>query len=241
MKSPFLSLVIPAYNEEEIIEDNLNIIIGFLNKKKYSWEILVSDDGSHDKTSEIARSFAKKNVRLVSLLQNEGKGAALKAGVLAAKGEYVAFTDADLSVSIEYLDDIASALQKTDVAIASRRSKGAVIKRHQPLLREIMGRVFTLMTQVVVGSKIPDFTCGFKGFRREAALRVFSNSRVKRWSYDAEIIFLAKKYGYTISQVPIVWENREDTRVRLGSAVITSFLDLLKIRAYDLFGYYAKN
>lgn len=241
MKKPFLSLVVPAYNEQAILKENLDLIISYLKTKKYTWEIVVADDGSRDDTSKIARSFEKKNVKLVSLKQNAGKGAALKAGVLSSNGERVIFTDADLSVSINYLDDILMALEKTEVAIASRRVKGAVIRRHQPAMRELMGRVFTLLTQIVVWSTIPDFTCGFKGFTDEAAKKVFSQSRIARWSYDAEIIFLSKKYGYKISQVPIVWENREDTRVRLGSAVFTSFVDLLKVRAYDILGYYAKN
>lgn len=238
MKTPYLSLVVPAYNEEDILEDNLKEIILFLKKKKYFWEIIVANDGSRDKTPEIANSFKKQNVKLISLKVNSGKGAAIKEGVLAAKGEKIVFTDADLSVSISYLDDILKALEKSDVAIASRRIKGAVIKRHQPVVREIMGRVFTFLTQIVVGSMIPDFTCGFKGFNSEAAKKVFSQSKIARWSYDAEIVFLSKKYGYKISQVPIIWENREDTRVRLGSAVVTSFFDLLKVRLYDLLGYY---
>ena len=237
-KSPFLSLVIPAFNEEDILENNLNAMISFLEKKKYTWEIVVADDGSTDSTPKIVSGIKNKNVRLVSLKENSGKGAALKAGVLEANGKNIVFTDADLSVSINYLDDLLEALKHTEVAIASRRIKGAVIRRHQPLAREAMGRVFTFLTQIVVGSTIPDFTCGFKAFSAKAARRVFSESRIARWSYDAEIIFLSKKYGYKISQVPIIWENREDTRVRLGNAIATSFMDLLKIRVYDLLGYY---
>lgn len=240
-KLPYLSLVIPAYNEEAILEKNLSTVISFLKKKNYTWEVVVADDGSSDTTREIVKKLSSKGVRLTALKENQGKGAALKRGVLSAKGEYIVFTDADLSVSISYLDILLTALRNSDVAIASRRIKGAVIKRHQPFAREVMGRVFTLLTQIVVGSRIPDFTCGFKGFRRNAGLKVFSRSIVKRWSYDAEIIFLSKKFGYSISQIPIVWENREDTRVRLGSAVITSFVDLIKIRIFDLLGYYDEN
>lgn len=239
---PYLSLVIPSYNEEKILESSLQKVITYLGSKKFTWEIIVVDDGSTDKTKEIVKKFTKNKVRLVSLAINQGKGAALKAGVLNSKGDLIVFTDCDLSISINHLDIMIEKLSKDyPVVIGSRRIKGSQIVVHQPFLREKMGQVFTLFSKLISGVNLPDFTCGFKGFRKEAALKIFSKSLIKRWAYDTEIIFLANKMGLRIGQVPVLWKNRKDTRVRLGSAVLTSFLDLLRIKYNNITGKYEKN
>lgn len=238
-----LSIVLPAYNEEKIIENTLNEILRYLNNKKYSWEVVVADDGSKDKTSQIVKKFSDRGVRLVRLLKNKGKGGALREGMLKARGEYVIFMDADLSVPLENLDVFLKKLDAgSDVVIASRRIKGAVILVHQPFIREAMGRVFTLLTRFLTSvHEVVDFTCGFKGFSNIAAKKIFTNSQINRWAYDAEIIFLAKKYGFSINQSPITWKNREDSRVRLKSIVLETFRDLLKVRINDLQGKYENN
>jgi len=238
-----LSIVLPAYNEEKIIENTLNEILRYLNNKKYSWEVVVADDGSKDKTSQIVKKFSDRGVRLVRLLKNKGKGGALREGMLKARGEYVIFMDADLSVPLENLDIFLKKLDAgSDVVIASRRIKGAVILVHQPFIREAMGRVFTLLTRFLTSvHEVVDFTCGFKGFSNIAAKKIFTNSQINRWAYDAEIIFLAKKYGFSINQSPITWKNREDSRVRLKSIVLETFRDLLKVRINDLQGKYENN
>ncbi len=236
MKTPHLSVVIPAFNEEVIIKKNLKEVLLYLSKKKYSSEVLVVDDGSGDKTESIVGKIM--SVKLVRHGHNLGKGAAVRTGMLSAAGKFVVFMDADLSVPLNYLDDIVEALDKFDVAIASRRVRGAVIKKHQPFIRETMGRVFTKITQVVMASDVADFTCGLKGFRREAARKVFGKSIINRWAYDSEIIFLAQKFGFSIKQVPIVWINRQDSRVRVGRAAAESLLDLVKIRVFDILGKY---
>lgn len=243
MRRPYLSVVIPVFNEEAIIKDNVEKVVKFLLGKKYSWELIVVDDGSVDNSrieiSAFAKALAgKQNFRYIKHKKNLGKGAAVKTGMCTARGTYIIFMDADLSVPLGYIDDILIALKKSDVAIGSRRVEGAVIKKHQPIVRESMGRVFTKLTQVIMGVGVSDFTCGFKGFRREAAVNVFSKSRVARWAYDAEILFLAKRLGYKIVQVPVVWENRDDTRVRAGSAALEAFVDLIRIRYFDITGKY---
>ena len=233
-----LSLIIPAYNEEKLIRGTISKFKSFLDKKGYSWEIIVADDGSRDKTSQIVKSFRNPKVKLVAHGKNQGKGAALKAGFLTAQGEYQIFSDADLSVPIETLEPFLQKLKDFDVVIASRRVKGAEIKVHQPWLRENMGRVFTALTQILTGSSVVDFTCGFKGFTKEAAKQIFGRALISRWAYDAEIVFLAEKKGFRIAQHPVSWVNRKDTRVRLNRVVLESLRDLFAIRVNEMRGRY---
>lgn len=236
-----LSLIVPVYDEEKIIKRNLQEIINFLKTRKYSWEIVVVDDGSHDDTCEIVDEFVGSNIKLIKSGINMGKGAALRRGVLASKGEYIIFTDADLSVPIDFVNPVLASLENgSDVTIGSRRVKGADIAKHQPKFRELMGRFHTFLARTFTGAQISDFTCGFKGFRDIAAKKVFSQSLINRWSYDDEILFLASKYGYKISEIPVRWINRDDSRVTMWSAMITSFLDLVKIRLNDISGKYEK-
>jgi len=233
-----LSLVVPAYNEGKVLKNNLLKIIKYLKGKKYEWEIVVVDDGSKDSTFKIAESLKKKHVRAFRLDPNQGKGGALKKGFAKASGDYIIFMDADLSVPLTNIDVFLNEFKKYNVVIGSRRVSGSNIIVHQPILRESMGKVFTLLTKAVTKTNLADYTCGFKGFKKEAGKRIFANSLIKRWSYDSEIMFLAHKFSYRIKQVPVEWFNRADSRVRLTDAVFTSFFDLIKIRIYDLMGKY---
>ncbi len=235
-----LSLIIPAYNEEGIIKETLDAVLKFLSEKRYNWEIIVVDDGSSDKTSEIIRSFRTQGVRLVKHALNRGKGAAIRTGVKKSKGKFIIFSDADLSVSIKNIDQFLTELKKSEVVIGSRRVLGAQIIIPQPALRENLGRGYTQLTRSVTGVKLSDFTCGFKGFTRKAAQEIFRKTLIDRWAYDSEILFLAKKLGYKITELPISWKNREDTRVSMGDAIVTSFIDLLKVRVYNILGRYDK-
>jgi len=197
---------------------SLGKIIDYLKVKRYDWEIVVADDGSVDKTKDLIKNLTHKNkrIKLVRLPQNKGKGGALKKGILAAKGKYIIFMDADLSVDLGNIDIFLKQLKKeSPVVIASRRVKGAEIEVHQPWHREVMGRVFTFLTRILMQVNVADFTCGFKGFTNEAAKKIFSKSLINRWAYDAEIMFLSNKFGYKIRQ-----------------------MDLLKIRLNDLRGVY---
>jgi len=240
MTKPELSLIFPAYNEEELIQDTLDKAVNYLKKLKINWEIIVVDDGSKDKTAATVRKYGNKNVSLIRLSRNLGKGAALRRGMLEAHGDYLIFSDADLSVDIKRTKDFFLALKSTDVAIASRRTKGSDIVVHQPFARESMGKVFTALTRFLMGVNLSDFTCGFKGFRKEAAQDVFSHAKIDRWAYDAEILFLSHKYGYEIKEIPVAWKNREDTKVKLFDAIVTSFRDLIRIRWWNILGKYEK-
>jgi len=236
-----LSVIIPAYNEEKLIGLTISKFVSFLDKQNFSWEIIVVDDGSSDNTSEIVESVKNPKISLIRLEKNQGKGGALKIGFQRATGEYQIFSDADLSVPIETITPFLKALKDYDVVIASRRVKGAQIKLHQPWFRENMGRIFTSLTQILIGSKVADFTCGFKGFTRISAQEIFGRSLISRWAYDAEIVFLAEKYDLRVLQYPAAWENRKDTRVVLGKVVLESLRDLIKIRINDLQGRYERN
>ncbi len=237
-----LSLIIPAYNEEKIIADNLDLMTSFLRTKKYDWEIIVVNDGSKDRTPKIVKVISAKNkkIKLVDLRVNQGKGAAIRAGIMVAKGEYVIFSDADLSVPISFIDPFLSALEKKgEVVIGSRRTANSNIIKHQNILRESMGKVFTMLSKITANTNITDFTCGFKGFTKEAAAKIFSRTTIDRWVYDTEILYLAQKLRYKIVEVPVDWVNRGDSRVKLMKVVIPSLIDLVRIKIYDFSGKYA--
>lgn len=236
-----LSLIIPAFNEEKIINKTLATVTQFLKDKKYPWEIIVVDDGSSDNTSKIVKKTKNAKIRLVKLSANKGKGAALRAGIKVAKGDYILYSDADLSVSIANIDKFMDYLKRNfDLVIGSRRIEGAEIAVHQSWLREMMGRAFTLLTRLILFMNISDFTCGFKGFKKAVAKDIFSKSTIDRWAYDSEILFIAKIQGYRIKEIPIVWKNRQDTRVVLKNVVFETLKDLLKIRINHFSGRYNK-
>ncbi len=237
-----LSLVIPAYNEEKIIFTNLKKVLSYLKKKKFASEVIVVNDGSKDNTERIIKKNFGNNLKLISFKENKGKGAALKEGILSSKGKFVIFMDADLSVPLKNIDSFLKVLKKgKDVVIASRRLKGSKIIVHQPFFREKMGQFHTFLSKLFVGVKVSDFTCGFKGFTDKSAKKIFKNSKINRWAYDDEIIYLAKKYNFKIQEMPVEWINRKDTRVKIVSVVFETLRDLLKIRINDLIGVYEKN
>jgi len=241
-KAPgYLSLVIPAFNEDRRIGESLDRILSFFRGQSYTFEIIVVDDGSTDRTVEVVRGFAASEPRLRVEAQprNFGKGEAIRKGMLLAGGKHLFFSDADLSVPIEAVPDFLSRLEAGyDVAVGSRRAAGAVIEVHQPIHRELMGKVFTRLSNLILGLRLKDFTCGFKAFRRDAARELFSRQRLGGWSFDSEILYLAKAKGYRIAEVPVVWRNDEATKVRLGRDVVRSFVDLWNIRLNHALGKY---
>jgi dolichyl-phosphate beta-glucosyltransferase len=235
-----LSLVIPAYNEEKRIGPSLAEIIAYLQRNGYSYELIVVDDGSTDGTVEIVEELiaGMQNGRLLCA-GHGGKGSAIRKGVLSAEGRYVFFTDADLSTPITELDKFLEQLnQGYKVVIGSRKIAGANVEVHQSWLRESMGKIFTWLTNVILTKNVSDVTCGFKGFSRSVAREIFVRQQVNDWSFDAEVLFLAQKYGYSIKEVPVHWRNDPATKVNLFKDTVRSFLGLLKIRANDWRGMY---
>ncbi len=240
--SPQLSVVIPAYNEAKVIGATLEEVAAHLTARGLSHEIVVVDDGSTDDTTAVVGAAAARlpAVRLVRAAHG-GKGAAVRRGMLDAQGTWLLFMDADHATRIQQFDRFEPVLRRgAPVAIGSRRISGAAIDRHQPRLREALGWVFTRISNLIVGVGVSDFTCGFKCFAREPARRIFALQRLAGWGFDAEILFIARRLGYPIAEVPVVWADGGATKVRLGRDVLGSFSELLAIRAGWLRGWYPR-
>ncbi len=228
-----LSIVIPAYNEERSLARCLTRVRGFASARGLKYEILVVNDGSTDGTAELVRGCMgdRRDLQLLSNGYNRGKGYVVKQGVLAARGDIVLFMDADLSTPVEEWDQMREWFEKGfSVVIGTRRTAGARIERHQPFLREWMGRVFTSLSRGFTGTSVSDFTCGFKTFSREAAREIFSRQTLDDWSFDAEILCIASRRGIKVKEVPVQWSNAGGSRVHLLRDALRSFLGLLKVR-----------
>ena len=232
----YVSLIIPAYNEEARIGKSLERIMTFFASEPYASEVIIVDDGSKDRTVELIRECygIDRGVRIYQQPRNLGKGEAVKQGMLLGSGEYLFFSDADLSVPIETLRLFLTHLEShCDVTIGSRQKSGATIEVHQPFHREIMGKTYTKLSNWLLNLPITDFTCGFKGFRRRAARELFSLQHLKNWSFDVEILYLAQLKGYEVQEIPVTWRNDRGSKVRVGRDAISSLLGLLQIRLYD--------
>lgn len=232
---PFVSVVIPAYNEEKRIGGSLRKIIDYAKSKPFAIEILVSDDGSLDATAETAKKELEASGTAYQVIRaplNRGKGAAVKAAMLQAKGDYRLFSDADLSTPIEELDRFLPLLieKKADVVIGSRAVKGANIQERQPFFREWMGRVFNCVAAAFAFRGIKDSQCGFKCFSSEAAEKIFTAQKLDGFSFDVEIVFLAQKFGFQITELPVTWINSAATKVKIFTDPAKMFWDVLRIR-----------
>ncbi|MCX7012344.1 MAG: glycosyltransferase family 2 protein [Candidatus Sumerlaeota bacterium] len=235
---PFLSVVIPAYNEERRIGATLQAIGAYLDKQTFSSEIVVVDDGSRDQTATVARR-ARPKARLLTNEINHGKGYTVRRGVSEARGEIILFSDADLSTPIEEFDGFLHHFKEgADIVIGSRALPQSRIERHQGRLRETAGRIFNQLLRFAAGLPFHDTQCGFKAFRRPVAREVFARQRVEGWGFDAELIVIAMKRGYRIDEVPVRWVNSPDSRLRIWRDAPRMFLDLLRIRWNDWRGRY---
>jgi len=237
----FLSVVIPAYNEEHRIGGTLRTILAYLAQQPYTVEIIVVDDGSHDATACIVTSFCGKDppVHLLQNGRNRGKGFSVRNGFLHACGEYLLFSDADLSTPIEEVEQLFAALREPcDIAIASRGLPGSRIEVHQPWYRENMGRVFNVLVRALAVPGIRDTQCGFKCFTREAALDICQRMTRERFGFDVEMLYLARRLGYRVREVPAVWRNSPQTRVHAVRDSASMAGDLLRIRWNDVRGRY---
>ncbi len=236
-----LSIVIPAFNEEPVLQKCLEAVEDYAQKQTPTYEIIVVDDGSADRTSEIARAFksGRNHMALLNNDRNRGKGFAVQRGMLAARGKLILFLDADLSTRPEEFDHLKEWFQQGyDSVIGTRRTEGAHIERHQSFLREKMGTIFTLLSRWLLGLTVSDFTCGFKCFSLEAAHSIFSLQTLHDWSFDAEILYIAKRQGFRVKEVPVNWKNADDSKVHIIRDSIRSLVGLLRIRINSLRGKY---
>ena len=226
------SIVIPAYNEARRLPNTLEVLRRRLELDPAITEILIVDDGSKDETAAIVRDFARTHsgFGLVSYWPNAGKGYAIRRGVLEAKGDQILLTDADLSTPIEEMDKLVRALENHEVAIGSRGLDATTVKRRQRWYRQTMGKTFNWLMRRLTGLTYADTQCGFKLFRREAARKIFSEAVVDRFAYDVEMLMIARRHGYAVAEVPVLWFNDEDSRVNLIRDSTRMLLDVLAIR-----------
>ncbi|MDR3574257.1 MAG: glycosyltransferase family 2 protein [Anaerolineaceae bacterium] len=239
MSNPLLSIVIPAHNEENRLPGSLDNIFNFLKEQNYKAEVLVIENGSHDRTLEIARDYANRNSCLSVFHEEErGKGLAVRRGMFEARGEYRIFCDADLSMPIEKVNAfIPPSLPDMDIAIASREATGA-IRYNEPIYRHLIGRVFNAMVKYIALPNLQDTQCGFKCFRAAVAEDVFRYQTLVGMSFDAEVLFIARRKGYRIVEIPIPWYFNPDSRVRLFNDSMKMAFDLLAIRRNARHGLY---
>ncbi len=233
-ESPYLSVVIPAYNETGRLGSTLEKIMVYLGEQSYTSEILVVDDGSTDDTATLADELLEGRAthRVLVNEENRGKGYSVRRGLLAAEGQRVLFSDADLSTPIEHTADLLAAIDAgADFAIGSRAVRGSAIKRRQPLLRQTAGKMFSLVQRMLLGTHIADTQCGFKIFTREAVQIVVPHQTLDRWAFDAELVFVAMRLGLTAVEVPVDWVNSPETKVRMVSDGLKMVRDLVVIRS----------
>lgn len=229
----FLSVIIPAYNEEKRIGETLIDVDKYLKSKNYDYEILVVNDGSNDTTGKVVLQLLPRirYVRLIDLKENEGKGSAVQEGMRQARGQYKLFMDADNSTSIQNLDHFLPFLLKDgyDIVISSRRKAESRIIIEQPWSRRFLGGIWRLIVMMVIPLHLSDSQNGFKIFKREAANFLFSKQTIKKWAFDVEILALARKFQFNIKEVGVKWQNDKSTKLSLYG-MIGMLKELIQIR-----------
>lgn len=239
MDVPFLSIVIPAYNEESRISSTLEQVVGFLASRSYTWEVLVADDGSQDATASLIREFSQihSNIHLLCL-PHGGKGWAVKQGMLQARGQYRFLCDADLSMPIEQVERfLPPQVEGVHIAIGSREAPGSR-RIGEPARRHLMGRAFNKLVRTLAVPGVGDSQCGFKCFQGDIAPDLFRRQRVYGFAFDVEILFLARKAGLVLKEIAIDWYYRERSQVHPLRDSIAMTRDVLQVRWRYLWGQY---
>lgn len=228
-----LSIVVPCYNEQDRLPETIERIVGYMDSRGTPYELVLADDGSTDGTRQVMDDAAAKHraVRIVGLPKNRGKGRALAEGVKATTGLRILVCDADLSTPIEELSELEKAFNAgAGVAIGSRSIKGSRVEIHQPVYRILMGKVFNLIVQATLLPGLWDTQCGFKLFRADLAREVFGALTTDGFAYDPEVLYLARKRGERIAEVPVVWRNSAPTKVAAFRSSLDMFLNVLRVR-----------
>lgn len=238
---PTYSIVIPAYNERARIGATLDKVLAYVHSQGWDAEVIVVNDGSRDNTADIVQSFAAKDpaLRLIENPGNHGKGYSVRNGMLHARGRIVLFSDADLSSPIEESVKLFAALDAgADIAIGSRWLKAELQTQRQPLHRQLFGRIFNLLLRMTLGLQFADTQCGFKAFKRAASQAIFPWQKIERWGFDPEILFLARKFGFKVAEVPVAWGHSGGARINPLIDGARMFQEMLRIRWYSLSGKY---
>ncbi len=234
MPEPFLSIVIPAFNEAQRIGSTLEKVREYMRSKPYGTELIAVDDGSSDRTADLLNEAAGRfpAMRVLPNERNRGKGYSVRRGVLDARGEFVLFSDADLSAPIEEADKLMAELQSAsaDAAVGSRALRRELIGTHQPWYRELGGRFFNLLVRLFTGLSVRDTQCGLKLFRRVSTRRAFEQQRVEGFGFDPEVLFLIERGGGKIVEVPVRWNDNPATKVRLLRDAILMASNLISLR-----------
>jgi glycosyltransferase involved in cell wall biosynthesis len=231
LTNPFLSIVFPAHNEEQRLPATLENTIEFVHKQPFESEIVVVENGSQDRTLEIARSFEGRipDYQVIRMAE-KGKGRAVQRGMLAATGQYRFFADADLSMPVdEMVNFLPPRIPDMQVAIASREAPGAV-RYHEPAFRHLVGRVFNTFVRVMALPGLQDTQCGFKCFRGDIVEEIFPLQTLMGWSFDVELLYIARRRGYKIVEIPIPWYFNADSKVRVAKDSLNMAMDMLAIR-----------
>ncbi len=241
VEEPYLSIIIPAYNEEERILPTIGAISSHISDLVARWELIVVDDGSTDRTAQLVEELGLANLRLLKSPRNEGKGSATQRGMLAARGTYVLFTDADNSTPIEEVAPLFSKLEQEgyDIAVGSRAVDGAE-ETSRSLLRRTLSYGLRSIVRTVFRFSVYDTQCGFKMYTRETAQRLHVAQTIKGFSFDLEVLYLASKLGYRVAEVPVQWVNAPGSKVDATKEVRRFLHDLVTIKLNDVRGVYAK-
>lgn len=238
---PYLSIVIPAHNEQNRLPTTLEQIFHFLGQQSFPSEVIVIENGSSDNTHQIAQQFAKQHENLHVLQSEKGKGAAVQRGMLAAKGDYRFMCDADLSMPVEEIAKfLPPRLQNFDIAIGSREAKGSV-RYNEPSYRHWGGRGINLLIQMLILPGLNDTQCGFKCFRGEVAEDLFNLQTMPGWSFDIELLYIARRHGYRVVEIPIHWYHFSDSKVSAFQDAIRMIRDIFHIHTNARRGLYDAN
>ena len=238
--NPFLSIIIPAYNEASRLPQTLPKLKKFLEEQNFVWEVILSDDGSTDQTLKVASEyFGDQGLIKIKSVKNRGKGFAVRQGVLAAKGEICLISDADFSTPIQDFFKLQSFIKNGyDIVIGSRSMPNSNITNRQAWYREGMGRAFNKLVKLIVLEGFIDTQCGFKCFRREKLIKIFKKMRIDRFSFDVELLYLSKKSSLKITETPVEWHNVLESRVRIFQDSLGMLKDLFQIKINDFMGKY---
>ena len=233
MDRPYITLILPAFNESATIGRTISQIVGYFNQRQHSYEIIGAVDGD-DGTRELLMEMSKSNpaIQVVGNTQRMGKGRGIREAVRISKGSIIGYADADYKVPIEEFDKIRPLLDEGyDVVIGSRALQRSLVERQQPLYRRIGSRGFSVFMRAVVGLKgVADTQCGFKFFTRDAALKLFAAQKIDGYMFDVEILSIAQRMGYRIKETPIRWRDDGDSRLQLFRGNVQNVVDLFRIR-----------